>query len=131
MISDSYAKINARFILLDRVLNNYSIAKSQKQTSEEKELADCQISLSTITVPEKQEDCQMLENNTQNESSETKKSELGKLNVENLTLKKKYLNSLREYNLLNQPRLFQVYHVFKNKIKRMYRVDCMTRKLNV
>lgn len=31
----------------------------------------------------------------------------------------------------NSKRYFQVVYMFKNKIKRMYRIDCMTRKINV
>jgi hypothetical protein len=48
--------------------------------------------------------------------------------IENLNLKNKYLEAL---NKGDNKRHFQVYYVFKNKIKRMYRVDCMTRKINV
>lgn len=48
--------------------------------------------------------------------------------IENLKLKNKYLEAL---NKGDNKRHFQVYYVFKNKIKRMYRVDCMTRKINV
>jgi hypothetical protein len=47
---------------------------------------------------------------------------------ENIDLKKKYLTAL---NSKDHKRHFQVYYIFKNKIKRMYRIDCMTRKINV
>ena len=47
---------------------------------------------------------------------------------ENLQLKEKYLKLL---NSKEHKRPFQVFYVFKNKIKRMYRIDCMTRKINV
>jgi hypothetical protein len=48
--------------------------------------------------------------------------------IENLDMKEKYLSALQTGN---HQRHFQVYYVFRNKIKRMYRVDCMTRKINV
>ena len=48
--------------------------------------------------------------------------------IENLEMKEKYLSALKTGD---HPRPFQVYYVFRNKIKRMYRVDCMTRKINV
>lgn len=47
---------------------------------------------------------------------------------ENKELKAKYLQALKSKN---HKRHFQVYYVFKSKIKRMYRIDCMTRKINV
>lgn len=47
---------------------------------------------------------------------------------ENILLKEKYLKALNEKD---HKRHFQVYYIFKHKIKRMYRVDCMTRKINV
>lgn len=47
---------------------------------------------------------------------------------ENPLLKEKYLNALRSKE---NKRHFQVVYIFKNKIKRMYRIDCMTRKINV
>ena len=47
---------------------------------------------------------------------------------ENILLKEKYFKALHEKD---HKRHFQVYNIFKHKIKRMYRVDCMTRKINV
>lgn len=47
---------------------------------------------------------------------------------ENLSLKEKYLKALHSKD---HKRHFQVFYIFKNKIKRMYRIDCMTRKINV
>jgi hypothetical protein len=46
----------------------------------------------------------------------------------NPRLREKFFNALqsKEYK-----RHFQVIYIFKNKIKRMYRIDCMTRKINV
>ena len=49
-------------------------------------------------------------------------------NYENKLLKQKFLETLQSKD---PKRHFQVYYVFKNRIKRMYRIDCMTRKINV
>jgi hypothetical protein len=47
---------------------------------------------------------------------------------ENPRLKELYYNALKSKD---HKRHFQVIYIFKNKIKRMYRIDCMTRKINV
>jgi flagellar basal body rod protein FlgB len=47
---------------------------------------------------------------------------------ENPILKEKYYKALNEKD---NKRMFQVFYIFRNKIKRMYRIDCMTRKINV
>jgi len=47
---------------------------------------------------------------------------------ENLSLKEKFFNLKARSN---NKRFFQVVYIFKKKIKRMYRIDCMTRKINV
>jgi hypothetical protein len=47
---------------------------------------------------------------------------------ENVALKERYLAALKNKD---HKRPFQVFYIFKNKIKRMYRIDCMTRKINV
>jgi hypothetical protein len=47
---------------------------------------------------------------------------------ENPRLKKLYYDALKSKE---HKRHFQVIYIFKNKIKRMYRIDCMTRKINV
>lgn len=48
--------------------------------------------------------------------------------IENQNLKNLYLERLKNKD---HKRHFQVFYIFKNKIKRMYRIDCMTRKINV
>jgi hypothetical protein len=46
----------------------------------------------------------------------------------NPVLKAKFQEALKSKD---NKRHFQVIYIFKNKIKRMYRIDCMTRKINV
>ena len=49
--------------------------------------------------------------------------------TENLLLKKKFLEALEANK--NNKKHFQVVYMFKKKIKRMFRIDCITRKINV
>jgi hypothetical protein len=50
---------------------------------------------------------------------------------ENSTLKIKYLQAIAENEEKENNRIFQVFFAFRTKVKRMYRFDCMTRKINV
>lgn len=52
------------------------------------------------------------------------------LYLENKILKSKYLEALAKVQN-NNVRQFDIVYTFKKKIKRMYRIDCMTRKINV
>jgi len=49
--------------------------------------------------------------------------------TENQVLKQKFLEALDANK--NNKKHFQVVYMFKKKIKRMFRIDCMTRKINV
>jgi hypothetical protein len=71
------------------------------------------------------------ENMSTTEIIEKNQAETPPKKLENTVLKEKYKLALEKYEKECTSRKFQVYNVFKTKIKRMYRVDCMTRKLNV
>jgi len=49
--------------------------------------------------------------------------------TENIALKEKFLEALAANR--NNKKHFQVVYMFKKRIKRMFRIDCMTRKINV
>jgi hypothetical protein len=49
--------------------------------------------------------------------------------TENKVLKQKFLEALSASK--NTKKHFQVVYMFKKRIKRMFRIDCMTRKINV
>lgn len=49
--------------------------------------------------------------------------------TENIALKEKFLEALAGNK--NNKKHFQVVYMFKKRIKRMFRIDCMTRKINV
>jgi hypothetical protein len=77
-------------------------------------------------------------NNKQNEKNENSKSNLTNNDerpisiysyTENHVLKQKFLEALASKK--NNKKHFQVVYMFKKKTKRMFRIDCMTRKINV
>jgi hypothetical protein len=59
--------------------------------------------------------------------SELEKSENERFEI-NPKLKERFYAAL---HAKDHKRHFQVVYIFKEKIKRMYRIDCMTRKINV
>lgn len=63
------------------------------------------------------------------DNSETNDNPTNSVFEENIVLKEKFLEALK--NSKTNKKHFQVVYMFKNKIKRMYRIDCMTRKINV
>jgi len=52
-----------------------------------------------------------------------------KIYKQNPLLKQKYLEANEINKKNNTTKKFQIVHVFKKKVKRMYRIDCMTRKI--
>lgn len=70
-------------------------------------------------------------NDNLNEASENglKKTPVKFVYKENKVLKQKFLEALAANK--NNKKHFQVVYMFKKRIKRMFRIDCMTRKINV
>lgn len=127
MIRETYNDITARSIFMERFLNYYKILKYLNS-----KISTTETNPNLENYANQEIERQMVIEDVKPTGIFQKNiSDISQKNVQNINLKNRYSELLKEQDKIKLPRLFQVYHVFKTKIKRMYRVDCMTRKLNV
>ncbi len=125
-VYDTYSKLAYRYVLMDRIIKTCNFAKNfNLKNNPLKETDNISVQISTPLVND------IIQESASTEIIENNQPITPPRKVENKLLKEKYNLAYQRYQKENNSRVFQVYNVFKTKIKRMYRVDCMTRKLNV